>query len=94
MSNRFPEIPVLSVMEHVTYVLNNMLNSFASEKGYDSIISACSYNTSTIPTFKAEALKSIAVRDAAWVAVLEAMKDTQRTPAEILDSIPALTWDE
>lgn len=93
MYNRFPKIPVLSVKEHVTYVLNNMLNSFAAEKGYDSIISACSYSTSTIPTFRAEALRSIAVRDAVWVAVLEALEDASKTPAEILDSLPALTWD-
>lgn len=70
-----------------------MLNTFAAERGYDSIISACSYSTSNIPAFKAEALRSIAVRDKMREAVLEAMLDVSKTPAEILDSLPALTWD-
>jgi len=91
--NRFHPIPTLSVKEHVTYVVNNILNSFAAERGYDSIISVCSYTASSIPNLKAEADRAVIVRDTLWVAALAALEDTSKTATEIINSLPQPAWE-
>jgi len=91
--NRFHPIPPLTVTEHVIHVVGSILNNFAAEKGYDSIVSACSYYTSTVPRFKAEADRAIVVRDTLWTAVFAALEDTSKTAAEILDSLESPTWE-
>lgn len=91
--NRFHPIPPLTVTEHVIHVVGNMLDTFAAEKGYDNIVSACSYYTSTVPRFKAEADRAIVVRDTLWTAVFAALEDTSKTAAEILDSLESPTWE-
>ena len=45
------------------------LDEFAALKGYDNIVSACSYVGSKVSAHKADAEKCVDVRDDAWVAV-------------------------
>lgn len=82
----------------VTRVQNN-LDSFARTRGYDNIISACTYITSLVPQFAAEAQRCVQLRDSTWSAcysILEAVQAGTRTlPTvnEILAELPALTWE-
>lgn len=49
----------------INYV-QNKLDSLAQAKGYDNIISACTYVNSTIPKFAQEANEFLILRDTAW----------------------------
>ena len=44
------------------------LESLAKSWGYDSVISICSYSSSTVPQFKADADAFIEHRDSTWLA--------------------------
>lgn len=46
--------------------VQNALDAFAQEKGYDNCNSVCTYGLSTDPMFRAEALYMIGIRDRAW----------------------------
>lgn len=74
------------------------LDAFARARGYDGILSACTYVTSTVPTFAAEAQACVNLRDATWGAcytIMAAVQAGQRTlpsVAEVLAELPALAW--
>lgn len=77
------------------------LDGFASNRGYDSILSACSYATSTNPTFRAEGERAVALRDATWLAAqaieAEVLNGTRPMPSsiqDIIDDLPALFWPD
>lgn len=77
------------------------IDEFARTRGYGSILSACSYTTSSVPRYASDALHAIAKRDAWWVALNVIMNDVlqgQRAePAsfeEILPELPELTWPQ
>ncbi len=56
------------IQDQVVLRVQNMLDAFAKERGYDSIISACSYATSKVEKFAMEANICVDLRDAAWSA--------------------------
>lgn len=58
----------------VSDAVENMLNDSAKTRGYDSIISECSYATST-GTFGAEAQVTVDWRDAVWTYVYQVQAD-------------------
>lgn len=74
------------------------LNAKVQERNYDNILSACTYDNSTIPKFKSEALACIAWRDAVWeycYSELNKVKLNQRqinTPGEFINELPVLIW--
>lgn len=76
------------------------LDTFAKEKGYDNILSACSYATSTNPTFAAEAATCIALRDATWAtfytlqAEIQAGTRQMPTKEELVTLLPVLIWEQ
>lgn len=65
-----------------TQVAQSALDTFARTRGYDSIMSACSYATSTDAQFRAEAECCVTLRDATW-----------RRAYEILDAVIAGTME-
>ena len=79
-------------------IVQAKLDSFAKEKGYDGILSACTYATSTNDVFKAEGLKAVELRDASWSAlysILEEVEAGTRTVesfADIEEDLPVLEW--
>lgn len=79
--------------------VQNRLDTFARTKDYDSIMSVCSYATSTDTTFRVEGERAVALRDATWKAyftILEAIVKEQRTAPtveELLSELPELTWE-
>jgi hypothetical protein len=78
--------------------VQNHLDSWAIAKGYDSIISACSYSTSAHPTFGPEGRAAVAARDTTWQAcqdIMAAVKaGTHPVPAaeSLIAELPALVW--
>ncbi|CAO3440140.1 hypothetical protein [Azospirillum endophyticum] len=69
-------------------------------RGYDSILSACSYATSTNPLYAAEGQACVAHRDDVWAicfALLGEVKARKRpimTSAEVIAELPPLVWPD
>lgn len=77
------------------------LDDFAKTKNYDGILSACTYATSNVPTFKAEGQYCVDARDAAWSYCYTAMEEIKngtkpiyKTTQELVDELPKLAWPE
>lgn len=87
------------VQKEATLRIQNMLDSFARTRGYDSIISAASYTASAVPQFAAEAARCVALRDQVWAACYAIMADVQAgtrtlpTVEQVIAELPALTWE-
>lgn len=85
-----------------TYIVNSTqerLDTFAKTRGYDGILSACTYASSTIPKFAGEGQCCVNIRDATWAALYQLMNDVQTAvkpaPASWADVeavLPALVW--
>lgn len=92
-----PKTPEQIVAEF-TAAIQQRLDDFAKTRGYDSILSACTYATSTVPKFAAEGQHCVDARDATWrtcYAILEAVQTGARpmpTLADIEAELPALEW--
>ncbi len=74
------------------------LDSVAQEKGYDNLISAATYATSSNTKFKAEGIAAVKWRDAVWLFcngylndVLAGVKPIP-TEEELLAQLPAISW--
>ena len=80
--------------------VQGVLDATAQERRYDNILSACSYATSTDPTFAAEGQACVAWRDAVWakcysdLAKVQAGEMAQPTIEDFLSSLPTLTWPD
>lgn len=75
------------------------LDAFAKTRGYDHILSACTYATSTVPAFQTEGQYCVNARDATWSKLYEILgavqAGTRPMPAnyaEIEPELPALEW--
>lgn len=82
----------------MTAAVQGYLDTAARERGYDGILSLCSYATSTDPVFAAEGQSGVNYRDAVWrkcYEVLAAVGTGERQPpteAELLSELPAMVW--
>lgn len=87
------------IKNQVVNRVQSNLDSFASTRGYDNIISACTYVTSLVPQFAAEAARCVQLRDSTWsacYAILASVQDGTRampTIEEVLAELPTLTWE-
>ena len=94
-----PEEQQAAMQKTYTDAIQARLDSFAQTRGYDSIMSVCSYFGSANPRFKAEADRAIMLRDATWVKCYEILAEVlagQRqvpTLEEIVSELPVLTWE-
>lgn len=79
-------------------VVQNRLDEFARTRNYDSILSCCTYATSTNTKFQQEAQYAVQARDAHWAAcytILQEFEAGQRTiptVQELLSLMPPLQW--
>ena len=62
----FPEPTPEEVQKQMTDAVQAALDNFAKTRGYDGIMSACSYSNSTDAQFKLEADYCIQLRDTTW----------------------------
>ena len=73
------------------------LDETVQEKDYDSIENACSYASSTNPTFASEAQKAIKFRDDVWVTAYEMLDSdnlADMSDGDFTGNLPTLNWDE
>ncbi|MHB8950684.1 MAG: hypothetical protein ACYC4S_16760 [Rhodoferax sp.] len=75
------------------------LDAFAATRGYDGILSACTYATSSVPKFAAEGQYVVNARDLTWTALYTLMAQVQAGAAPIPSGyadveplLPALEW--
>ena len=61
-----PEPTPEEIQKRLTDAVQRALDAFASTRGYDGIMSACSYASSTDAQFKLEADYCVALRDTTW----------------------------
>ena len=86
------------IIAQYTAAVQKHLDDFARTRGYDGILSACTYATSTVPKFKAEGQYAVEARDATWakcyevLAAVEAGSRPMPTLDELLAELPVLKW--
>lgn len=75
------------------------LDTFAKTRNYDSILSACTYATSTVAAFKAEGQYCVEARDLTWAKLYEILAEVQAGTrpvpagyANIEADLPVLSW--
>lgn len=90
---------VEQIKQAIVQATQQRLDSFAQTRGYDGILSACTYAASSVPKFAAEGVYAVGARDATWAALYGVMADVQagNTPmpasfADIEPLLPVLSW--
>lgn len=94
-------VPPVPPDPKVVYVAQaqRLLDNFAKERGYDGILSACTYATSATERFRVEGQRCVELRDAMWAKLYEILGQVESgaraLPAnfeDIATELPALTW--
>lgn len=88
-----------ALQDNIVAATQQRLDDFARTRNYDSILSAATYATSTVPRFAVEGQYAVQARDATWAALYQFMADVQ-TGAQPVPSgfddveplLPALAW--
>ena len=75
------------------------LDDFVATRNYGSVLSACSYSTSTIPKFLAEGTRAVQLRDLTWTRCYEILAEIEagtrpmpKSFADIEPDLPVLSW--
>jgi hypothetical protein len=86
------------IISSLTSAVQRYLDDTVRVKNYDSILSACTYSTSSIPQFKAEGQACIEWRDACWSKCYSIIADVNAglrsipTEESIVSEMPSLIW--
>jgi hypothetical protein len=87
------------IKSEITTAVQNHLDNFAKTRNYDSILSACTYATSTVAQFANEGQLCVNLRDATWAKLYQIMQEveagTRPMPtgfADIEAELPELSW--
>ena len=90
-----PPLTTEQIIQGFVAEIQKHLDDFAKTRGYDGIMSACTYATSTVAKFKAEGQYCVEARDETWntaYQVLEQAGDSVLTLEEVFDQLPQLAW--
>lgn len=95
-----PEPPTPEQMQrNFSAAIQKRLDTFAQTRNYDSILSACTYATSTVAKFNTEGQACVNLRDATWAAAYDILAEVQAgkrpMPTDIADieaDLPAAVW--
>ena len=75
------------------------LDAFAQSRGYDGIMSACTYSDSSIPAFSTEGKYAVVARDTTWAALYTLLAEVEAGVkpkptgyADVEAILPILTW--
>lgn len=87
------------LISEITSATQSRLDAFARTRGYDGILSAATYATSSVPKFQSEGQYCVDARDSTWATLYAIMADVQsgnrQMPsgyADIEAELPALEW--
>lgn len=86
------------IMAEFTSAIQTRLDAFAATRGYDGILSACTYATSTVPKCTAEGQCAVNARDTTWAACYAMLAEVEAgtrpmpTLAEVIAAMPELVW--
>jgi hypothetical protein len=87
------------IKQQIVRDTQNRLDAFARTRNYDSILSACTYATSTNPKFSTEGQYCVEARDATWAKlyelydeVKEGKRDMPEGYEDIETKLPVLEW--
>lgn len=90
--------PSLTVSGAVS-IAQARLDQFAQRRGYDGILSLCSYATSSDPQFAAEGALGVQLRDETWRTLYQILAEIERGQrpvpndfSEIESELPTLEW--
>jgi hypothetical protein len=89
---------IITAKANLQAAVQNRLDSFAQTRNYNSMLSCCTYATSTNQKFQQEAQYCVQARDAHWgvcYVVLEQFEAGERpipTVTELLSLMPTLEW--
>lgn len=85
----------------VVLATQERLDAFARTRGYDGILSACTYATSAVPKFAAEGQYAVTARDSTWAALYQFLQlvitGVQPMPSGFSDVepfLPTLDWPD
>jgi hypothetical protein len=91
--------PPEEVRDEIEEETQRRLDDFAGTRGYDNIVSACSYATSTHPKYGVEGRYCVTAREETWDAVfaieadvLAGLRPLPAGYAEIEPELPPLVW--
>lgn len=93
-----PTLSTEQIIQNLTSLVNKKLNDFAKERGYDNILSACTYTSSSVQKYQVEGQYCIVARDITWqtfYSILSDVNSNLRTlPSEqqLLSELPQLIW--
>lgn len=95
---------IATAYQYLDSMVEQRLDNFAKEKKYANIVSACSYATSSNPTFAAEAAYCVKMRDETYAKCYELINEIlpkvqaslRPIPEweEIEVQLPVLSWDD
>jgi hypothetical protein len=86
------------VQRELVSLVQSQLNGVARERGYDNIVSLCSYATSGVERFATEARAGIMWRDNVWATCYQILADVEAgdrpepTPEQLLAELPTIAW--
>ncbi|PUE08988.1 hypothetical protein B9Z51_08625 [Limnohabitans sp. T6-5] len=87
-----------SMKNRIMGQVQSRLDQVAQERGYDSMLSLCSYATSTVPRFAAEGQYGVDLRDQTWAALVQiyaaVASGARAVPSwdDIEAELPAVVW--
>ena len=87
-----------STKSRLTSAIQSTLDKKAQERGYDSILSLCTYATSTAAKFSDEGQAGVSWRDEVWAKGYSILADVESgaraipTEAELLSELPNFVW--
>lgn len=87
-----------NIISSLTAAVQKHLDDTAKMRGYDGILSACTYATDTHPPFKAEGQACVDWRGAVWgacytiMAAVQAGNHAMPTEASLIAELPVMVW--
>lgn len=88
-----------ALYDSIVTATQQRLDTFAQSRGYDSILSACTYASSSVVKFATEGQYCVDARDGTWAALLTVLAEVQAGTrpkpsgyAAIEAELPALVW--